>query len=147
VIRQGKRILSFNGFLWICVSVIVIWLLAAPIVMNEWARRTWKEIPCHLNAPGGANTEFYYEVDGQRYLSTRVDFWQAHYDSEKRRPLGETESNSTCWISPRGPEGAVLRLDAMINWPEAAHRLTIAGLVAAVVGGITWFGGKRPSKK
>ena len=143
--KRGK-ILTFKRFLWICAGLITIWLLVVPLVFNEWARRTWKEVPCHLNAPGGAYREFYYEVEGQRYFSTRQDFWDALYFSEKRRNLGSLVWNDTCWISPSDPERAVLRLDALNNWSEAASRVGITVLLLAVVSGMTWFGGKRKSQ-
>jgi hypothetical protein len=145
-VGRGVKFLSFNGFLWTCAAVITLWLLAVPPIMNEWARRTWKEIPCHVNTDQSGTTLIYYEVDDQMYVSTRVDFWQADFISDKRKPLSNLEHNSTCWISPRHAPGAVLRLDVLTNWSAAKERLMVVGFVLAVAGGLTWFGGKRTRK-
>ena len=144
--RGRVKLFSFNGFLWACAVVIALWLLVVPPIMNEWARRTWKEIPCHVNEPQGGMTSLYYEVEGQFYRSTRINFWQAQYISEKRRQVSTLEPNDTCWISPGHAEGAVLRLDALTNWSAATDRMMIAGFVLVVAGGLTLFGGKRAKK-
>jgi hypothetical protein len=145
-----KRI-GFFSFLWICAAGIILWLLTAPIVMNEWARRTWKEMPCHLDTVTQRETlRFYYEVNGQRFVATRVNFWQIEYEVWPRQALIEFVPNTTCWISPGNAEKVVLRLDATTDWTDGIDRLGECGLIVGALGVMTvagyWRGKRRKTK-
>lgn len=134
---------GFNGALWLCGVAIVVWLLAVPPLQNLRASRTWRQVPCHLDPLQTDPPKFLYEVDGAMYVSTRENFWQATYLSEKRPRVVGLENNGQCWVNPAHAQGAVLRLDATTNWSGAAGRLAISAFVLVAIGILTFLSPKR----
>jgi hypothetical protein len=124
--------------MWLACVLVVAYLLGWPLVMNEWARRRWDEVPCRVTSAG-----YNYMKDGSKYMASRRDFWVLKYVNDKARQQNDVDPNDHCWVNPSDPHDAVLRLDAWTHWENSTGRVASAAVVVAVVTMMTIAGRKK----
>jgi hypothetical protein len=139
-----RKLLTFNGLIWLGTVAVVVWLLGWPLVMNVWAASHWRQIPCQSGT--SIPDQYLYVIDDTVYLSTHRDFWQMGGLSDRGVSKSLDATKDTCWVHPSDPRIAVHYLDAPRNWSNAGGRIVAAGLLMVIVAALTWADVRRRKK-
>jgi hypothetical protein len=140
--------MQFKTVIWAVAIMASFWIALGPLIENGWAKMTWRQEPCWVPEDG---KRFFYEIDGQRYNSTHINFWTKIYstdivagDAFNSSTTSHERPNDVCWVSRYDPKAAVLRLDAASHMDEGVTRYGAAALLICAVGILTFFAKRKP---
>src|SRR6185312_5926881 len=100
----------FSMIVWAGAIMTTLFLIGGPLAQNEWARRTWRQVPCRLSS-----LHYEFMFGEQKITATRKNFWEPRIKYHSGAVVPMEETNDTCWVNPSDPEDSVLRLDTTTN--------------------------------
>ena len=134
--------LSFNTALWILGILVSLVITAGPLLLEQYARLTWKSIPCHVTPE-----RFLFVYHDKNYYGGRRSFWQMKNTKSALAAQGFSTLpvNDVCYINSDDPPEAVLHLDAYKNLGDGLGNFAGAAMILAVCAAIT-YSSKRPKR-
>lgn len=128
---------SFTLVIWLLVLAAVLYLLCWPVLESFWAARTWDKTPCGLLPERG---EYIFSYDNQKYVSTRMDFWDRQTVNAFRDSSDITPPifDQFCYVKHNDPTWAVKNVDALNHLDHAGHGAIVAVFVIIAGGLLSW---------